>query len=122
MRIRILVSTALLALFVLSAHAQDETPQPGARLEQIQQRLNLTDDQIAKIRPILIEEAGKLRDVRAKYEGQTSRQSRRKMLRELRDVQQSIEKRISPILTNQQQKEWKKIREERRDELRERRG
>ena len=73
------------------------------------------------IRPILLEEVGTLRDIRAKYEGQTSRRSRRKMLRELRGVQQSIEKRIHPILTKQQQAEWKKIRQERRDELRQQR-
>jgi hypothetical protein len=111
----------LTCVTVLSAQAQDASPQPGARLEQLQQRLNLSEDQTAQIRPILVEEAGKLKDIRAKYEGQTSKRSRLKMLRELRDVQQTIEKRIKPILTKQQQAEWKKIREERQEEFRKQR-
>jgi Spy/CpxP family protein refolding chaperone len=97
--------------------AQTEAPR---RVEQFQTRLNLTPEQVAQIRPILEEEAAKLREIRAKYEGSTTRRDRARMLRELRDVQQSIEKRITPILTKEQQAEWKKIREERRAELRDR--
>jgi Spy/CpxP family protein refolding chaperone len=97
--------------------AQQEAPR---RVEQLQNRLQLTPEQVQKIRPILEEEAEKLREIRAKYQGSTDRRSRAKMLRELQDVQQSIERRITPILTKEQQAEWKKIREERRAELRER--
>jgi hypothetical protein len=120
MRVRTLIFASLLVFLALSVSGQ-ETPAPGARLEQLQQRLNLSEDQLSKIRPILIDEAVKLQAVRAKYDGQTSRRSRLQMLREVRSVQQNLEKRVTPILTKQQQAEWKKIREERRDQLREQR-
>jgi Na+-transporting NADH:ubiquinone oxidoreductase subunit NqrC len=103
----------LLALLASLMFAQ-ETP----RLEQIQQRLQLTDTQRDSIRPILLDEVGKVRDIRAKYDGQVSRRSQLKMLRELRDVQKRVEEQITPLLTKQQRDEWKKIRQERRDELR----
>lgn len=106
-------------LCVPFVYAQSEPPTPGARLEQLAQRLQLSQEQQDKIRPILQEEAAKLREIRAKYEGQTSRRARLKMLRELKDVQESMEKRIEPVLTKQQFQEWKKIRQARRDELRE---
>jgi hypothetical protein len=121
MRIRTLIFATLLTFAGLTAQAQDPAPPPAARLEQLQKRLNLSEDQQSKIRPILIEEAMKLQDIRAKYEGQTSRRSRLKMLRDLRDVQQNLDKRITPILTKEQRIEWKKIREERREEFREER-
>lgn len=85
-------------------------------MEQLQQRLNLSEDQRARIRPILSEEATKLRDIRAKYEGQDARRSRLSRLREMRGVEQDLEKRVTPLLTKQQQAERKKIRQERRDE------
>ena len=118
MQLRSLIFAAILSV---SAHAQEQVPQPGARLEQLQQRLNLTEDQRAKIRPILVEEFMKVQAIRANYDGQTSRRSRLKMLRELRDVQQNLDKRVTPILTNEQRAEWKRIREERKEELREQR-
>jgi hypothetical protein len=82
---------AVAALIVASATvgAQQGTPQPGARLLERQQRLNLSDEQHQQIRPILEEEAAKVKDIRANHEGGTSRRSRRAMLRELREVQQS---------------------------------
>ncbi|MEI9814081.1 MAG: hypothetical protein WDO18_16200 [Acidobacteriota bacterium] len=95
-------------------------PEPGARLEQLQQRLQLTEDQRNQIRPILQDEAAKLRGIRDKYAGQDSRRSRLRLARELQGVQKDIDKKIKPILTKQQHEEWTKIREERRQQVRER--
>ena len=118
----ILAAAAVMFVPSINAQAQPETPQPGSRLQELQQRLKLTDEQRQQIRPILEEEAAKAKDIRAAHQGDTSRRSRRAMLRALREVQQSAQKRISPILTKDQQSEWKKIREERRAEFRDQRG
>jgi Spy/CpxP family protein refolding chaperone len=103
-------------------------PEPSAdrqtfreeRIEDWKARLQLTDEQVAQLRPILEEQAVKLREIRVKYEGKESRRDRRRMLRELRSLQESTQKKIEPILTKPQREEWKKMRQERRDELRDR--
>lgn len=115
----VFLTAALAAALCSYLPAQDEISRPGARVEELQQRLQLTDEQRDKIRPILEQEANRLRDIRAKYEGKTGRRDRLRLARELRDVQQDIEKKVNPILTKAQREEWKKLREERREQLRE---
>lgn len=117
--LRLIIVTLTLSL---AAFAQ----QVPERLEELKTRLNLSPEQIEKIQPILVEEAAKLKEIRDKHAGETSRRSKLGMARELRDVQEDMLKRIEPLLTKEQRTEWKKIREERkddfRDELKERRG
>ncbi len=116
--IRLAIEIVLVAsLIVTTGFAQDRDP--VARMQQMAERLHLTDPQKEQIRPILQEQAEKLRDVRAKYQNDTSRSARRNELKELRSLQQATQKRIDPILTPEQRKEWDKIREERRDRARE---
>jgi Spy/CpxP family protein refolding chaperone len=107
-----------LSLFLAMCWGQPDAQEPGTRLEEYQQRLNLTPSQIEQIRPILEDEAAKLREIRSKHQGDTSRRGRRSLLRELRAVQQDAQTRIDPLLTPQQRAEWTKLRAERRDELR----
>lgn len=111
-----------LGILVLSGlvFGQQSSQERGERLQELQQRLNLSPEQIERIRPILEDEAKKAREIRAKYDGD-SRRSRIKLLRELRSLREDAQKRIEPILTPDQQAEWKKIRAERREEMRARR-
>lgn len=120
-------SLQILLLIATLSFAQDTTspnttPEPGARLQELQKRLNLTEDQENKIRPILLDEATKLRAIRDKHQNDTSRRGKLQAARELKSVQSDIDKRVNPILTKQQRDEWKKIREERRDQIRAQKG
>lgn len=123
------MKTGLAALVVWLAVAAPpaaavQSQEPGAqiqqRLEAIKERLALTPDQIERVRPVLAEEAKKLRALRDKYasgEGQ-SRRSRRSMARELRDIRSDADEQLKRILSRQQMDELKDIREEWRQELR----
>ena len=114
-----------LALVVPAAASQD-TQEPRdqvqARLDEIKDRLELTPEQMEQLRPILTEEAQKLRALRDKYgaEGSKSRRRERAMARELRDIRSDADKKLARILSRSQMDELKKLREAQRRELRDR--
>lgn len=81
----------------------------SSRLDRMARRLNLTDDQKAKIRPILEEEVGKVKEVRADT-GLTRQELRTKM----QAIRQETHDRIQAILTPEQQKIAEQMRTQRR--------
>lgn len=113
----VVATTARLPLLSTPLAAQDAqavAPQPGegAWLETVKSRLKLTPEQAANIRPILEEEVGKLKALREKYEGQTSRKAKRAKLKDAKAIQSDAQNRINPLLTDEQKAEWKKLRDE----------
>lgn len=102
--------------------AQDAAPQipeqARQRLEQIKERLQLTPEQIEQVRPILIDEVQKLKALRDSNPGGGSRRDRLKMAREFKRIQDDADDRLKKVLTKEQMNELKKMREERRQELR----
>jgi Spy/CpxP family protein refolding chaperone len=96
--------------------------QARQRLEQVKERLKLTPEQVEQVRPILTEEVQKLRALRESNPGGGSRRDRLKMARELKRIQDDADDRLKKILTKEQMNELKKLREERRAEMRERAG
>jgi Spy/CpxP family protein refolding chaperone len=82
---------------------------PEDQLARMNKQLQLTDEQQAKIKPILEEQYKQMMDLR--QDTSMSREDRIAKFREVR--QQSLEK-IKPILTPEQQKKWQEIQEQRR--------
>jgi len=116
------------------AAAQEQTPAPPKgeqaradqareRLEQFKERLNLTPEQIEGVRPVLVEEAQQLKALREKA-GDTgqNRRARLTLARELRAIQDRTDDQLKKVLSKEQMNELKKIREERREQLRDRAG
>jgi hypothetical protein len=121
-----IVMAAMLAPCVPPAAAQPNTTeekldQARARLDQLKERLNLTPEQTEQVRPVVTEELQQLKILRDKYSGDQSRRSRLKMAREARDIRNAADVKLKNILTKPQMDELKKIRDEQRDEFRERR-
>jgi Spy/CpxP family protein refolding chaperone len=82
---------------------------PEDQLARMTKQLELTNDQQAKVKPILEEQHKKMMALR--QDTSMSREDRFAKLREIR--QQSLEK-IKPVLTPEQQKKWEKMQQERR--------
>jgi periplasmic protein CpxP/Spy len=93
--------------------------QARQRLEQIKERLKLTPEQVEQVRPILADEVEKLKVLREKNSG-GSRRDRRKMAREFKGIQDDADDRLKKVLSKEQMNELKKIRDERRQQLRDR--
>lgn len=118
------VALLLATLTHTASYAQSPDPAAptvaadGRLFETFKTRLKLTPEQEEQIRPILQDETGKLRAIRDKYEGQTSRRAKRSMLKDAKGVRDDARKRIEPLLTEEQKAEWKKLREEMRERAR----
>lgn len=103
--------------------AQDSPMVPDQareRLEQIKERLKLTPEQVEQARPILVEEIQKLKALRESNPGGGSRRDRLKMAREFKRIQEDADDRLKKVLTKDQMNELKRMREERRQEMRDR--
>jgi hypothetical protein len=94
--------------------------QARERLEQIKERLKLTPEQIEQVRPILSEEVQKLKALRESNPGGGSRRDRLKMAREFKRIQDEADDRLKKVLSKEQMNELKKLREERRQQMRDR--
>lgn len=102
-----------------STHRRMAAPDAAARLADLKQRLNLTPDQEAKIKPILQAQADSLKAIGERYKGKTDRSDRRAAMGEFRKVRDDTRAQINPLLTAEQQAEWKKWQGENRDRMRE---
>jgi Spy/CpxP family protein refolding chaperone len=102
---RTAIFVALCAVVPAIRAADDEAPsasEPAApRLDELAQKLNLTDEQKAQIAPILQKEAADLKAL----QGETSMRRMQK-LRKLRDIANAASKEIRALLTPEQQTQY----------------
>ena len=115
-------STAILCGLLLVVAASVRAQEPAARqqqLEQMKQRLQLTPEQVEQVRPILQDEFQKLRALR-EQSGGGSRRDRMHMGRAARGIRKEADEKLKKILSKKQMEELKKIREERKQQFRER--
>jgi hypothetical protein len=105
-RFILFVITGLLAAgLILQAGQREKARGRGLdveqRLSQMQKRLNLTSDQVNKIRPILQDQNRKMEDLRAKNQNGTST-DRSTVRNQIRQVREDSMKRIEAALTPDQ--------------------
>ena len=79
-----------------------------ARLKQISEQLNLTDEQKEKLKPIFQEQFAKLRELR-----QNDTLSREDKLAKVKELREDINKKVEPILTAEQKEKWQKVQQRR---------
>ena len=78
-----------------------QMPTPEQRLQRMTQALNLTEDQQAKIKPILENESTQMQSLRS--DTSLSHEDQRAKMRQIRE---STNSQINPILTPDQQKQY----------------
>lgn len=131
MRVRTLVATIMLILTPLT-YAQ-ETPADGLmqRLSETRLRLNLSDNQVEQLKPVVESSVSTQRVILEKYgidisgsaENSGSRvglRDARKLGNELESVRADTLSKLEPILSDEQLAEYKVIQAERRDAIRQR--
>jgi hypothetical protein len=122
LRTEILATGLICVLVTLHCHGQS-TPQMHSvdlTIEQIRSRLDLSSGQEEQIRPMVAEYRKRMAEIRANLDKSRSTQSRRGLLLQVAAVQEELKNQVDPLLTDKQRAEWKKIRSEMRDELKER--
>lgn len=116
-----LILAMLLAASVLTLAGQpvfaDMSDQAEMGIEQLKSRLNLTPEQQSKIQPYADARKAKLQEVHAKMQHATSKRDKRAVMQEARKAQDDFVRNVDPLLTADQQAEWKKIRSEAREKM-----
>jgi periplasmic protein CpxP/Spy len=92
-------------------------PSADDQLKHLTKKLNLTDDQQAKLKPILDDQHTQMEQLRADNSG--SREDRWKKMREIRE---NSDNQIKSVLNEDQQKKFDAMREEQRSRMKERMG
>lgn len=119
-----LVILAVLALAgslpAAAADARGELPGQIV-MEEMAARLDLTADQQARIAPALQTRNEGLKALAGRLEADAPRREKLKLVREGRSIQQVFVAAVTPVLTQEQNAEWKKMREDTREQLAERR-
>lgn len=114
----IMLACVLCAFAVESSFAQERAFEPGQILSDLKARLQLTEEQIAQLRPIMQNHSDRLRALIEQYKGQgiTGLKSLQEELAPLRD---EVNTRLGPILTETQKQELQAFYEELRDTVNE---
>jgi hypothetical protein len=98
------------------------SPENAAKIQErivaYQARLQLSVAQADRIRPLLKSELVQFGNVYSRLEAATSHSERVSLLQEARQIQEETDADVLPMLNDAQKQEWKKIRDERREEIR----
>jgi Spy/CpxP family protein refolding chaperone len=125
-----MVAVAVLATSATQALAQDISDERlgdfEERIEELQTRLGLTDEQLEEICPVIaknFEKTLQAFDEAGLEQGgggasSLGRRDRIRLGRQIRDIQEETVKKMREILTDEQMDEYEEIQEERREELR----
>jgi len=97
--------------------ASDRATAARERMQEVAKKLNLTDKQKEKLKPIFQEELEKLKTIR-----DDSSLSRLQKARKLKALRDEVTPKVKEVLTPEQFEKWVELRKENREELRKRFG
>lgn len=116
----VVVMLAFLASGAVVAQAPQVDPDAiQAVVAEAKARLTLTPEQEAQLKPIVQDRNQKLKAIRDKYAGDSSRRAKRAMFKEAQPVVDNYQARVRTILDDTQEVEWEKMRAEAKERLKE---
>ncbi|GBC63289.1 hypothetical protein DENIS_4283 [Desulfonema ishimotonii] len=101
------------------SHGKMRKKNPEQIVSEMKTRLSLTDDQAEKILPVIESQTEKGQALFEKARSQ-GREGRKAMRSEMQALARDTEEQLSAILTDDQMTEYKKMREEQRQKMRQR--
>jgi Spy/CpxP family protein refolding chaperone len=113
---------ALVALAPQALRAQDadqharSMPSPDQVVAKMDSKLSLSDDQKAKITPIIADRQEKIKELAQ------SSERRRKKGREMKSIISDSDKKIEALLTNDQKQKYEELKQSRKEQMKERRA
>jgi cyanate lyase len=121
MRIKHVIGVCMgivLFLTAFSAIAQDTEFQTGQLVTELKEQLNLTEDQITELRPLMKEHSQKLRDLVEEYRGKgiVGLRSLKEDMQQLRDETKTL---LDPILHEEQKETLKTFYDDLREKVHE---
>lgn len=114
--IRFIACLFLITLFYVSpatAHRGPRVPNPEQIISTLTDRLNLTDEQVSQVHPIIEEQVAKQREIFER--GRVERHQQKESLRsELEAIRNDTESQLETILTTEQMEAYREFQNERR--------
>ena len=120
-----LIAPALLACALLAvshvSYTQEAVQESGQMsLDDIATRLKLTPDQTEQIRPYAEQRRARLSEIQTRMGSANSRRDKLALMKEGRRAQDEFVAQVEPLLTTEQQSQWKQMRAQAREEMKER--
>jgi len=107
---------AIVAAVPVAAAPLDSVPS----MDVVRNRLQLTPEQEAQLTPVIQKRIAEVQEVRARLEQATTRQDKRAVMRDAKQRQKAFNDQVESVLDSSQKQEWREIREETREKLKER--
>lgn len=118
MRLTGFVSCVLVAAL---AFAQNQTLRDSVpSIDAVRNRLHLTPQQEEKLRPMFLQREQQLYETRSKLETAASSTAKREVLRAAKADAQSFNTQVESVLDASQKAEWRDLRDETREKVKER--
>lgn len=114
-----LVAVCFVGLSPLVA-AQDSSGMQQMGMDELSSRLQLTADQQSKIQPLMEARRAKLESAHSKMASADSRHDKRAAMKEAKAAQDEFVRNVNPILNEDQQAQWEKMRAAAREEMKDR--
>jgi hypothetical protein len=116
-----LTGFVLCAWLAVPAFAQDQTLRDSVpSIDVVRNRLHLTPEQEAKLRPMFQQRERQLYDTRAKLETAASGNEKRQVMQAAKADAQAFNAEVEGVLDASQKGEWRDLRDETREKVKER--
>ena len=116
-----LTGFVLCAWLAVPAFAQDQTLRDSVpSIDVVRNRLHLTPEQEAKLRPMFRQREQQLYDTRAKLESAASSTGKREVLKAAKADARTFNEQVEGVLDASQKAEWRELRDETREKVKER--
>jgi len=116
-----LTGFVLCAWLAVPAFAQDQNLRDSVpSIDVVRNRLHLTPEQEAKLRPMFRQREQQLYDTRARLESATSSDAKRQVMKTAKADAQAFDTQVEGVLDASQKGEWRDLRDETREKVKER--
>ena len=116
-----LTGFVLCAWLAVPAFAQDQTLRDSVpSIDVVRNRLHLTPEQEAKLRPMFRQREQQLYDTRAKLESAASSDAKRQVMKTAKADAQAFNTQVEGVLDASQKGAWRDLRDETREKVKER--
>ena len=111
----------LCALLTATSFAQDQTLRDSVpSIDVVRNRLNLTPEQEAKLKPLFREREQQIYATRSKLEAAASSSAKREVAKAAKSEAQAFNMQVEGVLDASQKAQWRELRDETREKVKER--
>lgn len=111
------LAVTMLVLLIVSITSFSNPRELENRVTEYSVRLELTEEQVDEIKPILEETSMEKKNLLEQIKIADKKRDQRRLAKELKKVDEKTNNKLTKVLTTEQAVEWKKIRKEVKDRV-----